>query len=175
MSRWSVVLAVVVVATTAHADTSDWKKRDLKQDCRCSIQMPLEPKYDTMPTPTEAGTIQSHMASIDLGSDTFFAVMWADYPAAALANRTPDSVLDGARDGAVANVKGKLLAEKKLTANGYPGREIRIGSSDKKFVAIDRLYVVKTRLYQVMAVWPAAGEDVATTRRYIESFTFTKP
>lgn len=138
--------------------------------------MPTEPTYATTPTQTALGNIESHMASInDTANNTFFAVMWSDYPASAMASTTPEHVLDGARDGAVANVKGKLLAEKKITANGYPGREVRLASTDNSFVAIDRMYIVKNRLYQAMVVWPTTSEDVPTTRKFLESFTFTKP
>jgi hypothetical protein len=107
-------------------------------------------------------------------NSAFYAVAFVDYPKEAVASSKPDDLLDGARNGAVEKVKGKLESEEKITMNGFPGRELRIAApGDLKLSA--RIYMVKARLYQTIVVAPKAKEVAGNTKRFLDSFKFTAP
>ena len=86
--------------------------------------------------------------------------------------------LNGARDGAVANTKGKLVSEKSISLGAnQPGREIVInaGVPQGSIVIRQRFFLAGSRLYQVLVV--ATSE--ARTRdemanNFLESFKLTK-
>ena len=60
----------------------------------------------------------------------------------------------------MASCKGKLKREKSLLLDTNPGRELTIEIEGKGMVVM-RLYAVKNRLYQVMAVGPT---DLVTSQ-----------
>ena len=53
------------------------------------------------------------------------AVAYADYPAQLINSTDPQKILDGARNGAVTNVKGRLVSETSIDFHGLPAREVR--------------------------------------------------
>jgi hypothetical protein len=75
--------------------------------------------------------------------------------------------LDGARDGAVKNVNGKLIKETKIMLDKkYPGRQIDVSLPAQGDAMIrQRFYIVDGRLYQVMSIgkkeWVETKESAA--------------
>jgi hypothetical protein len=80
-----------------------------------------------------------------------FAIAYCDYPDSFVAISGPAKILDGARDGAVHNVKGRLLGEAPVDLNGAPGREFNI-ETPQKMILKSRIYLAGRRLFQVMAI-----------------------
>lgn len=85
----------------------------------------------------------------------------------------PDKILSDARDGALSSAQGTLDSEKKITIDGYPGRELIILTPNgmKSYV---RVYLVKSRLYQAMGVMPKERTDEKQVRTFLDSFRLTK-
>ena len=63
---------------------------------------------------------------------------------------------------------GKMVGDKEVILDGYPGREVRI-EKDKKLWIL-RAYIVKERMYQLMTTQPKAKEESPDTIRFYESF-----
>src|SRR5262249_10664298 len=86
--------------------------------------------------------------------DDYFAVMYNDFPADKIKGANPDNMLNGGRDRAVANVKGKLISEKKISLGKakYPGRELMIQIPGSPLSVRQRMYLVENRLYQTIVV-----------------------
>lgn len=137
-----------------------------------SVLMPKKPSRETQTVDTSLGPIEIQFFSAEL-ADTVYMVAYSDYPAAFVAQSNPVVILDGARDGAVANVKGKLVSEHVIFIGGNTGRELRIEIPDAKMTAVSRIFLVNNRLYQVMALMPAErfSSDEITT--YLDSFALT--
>jgi hypothetical protein len=89
-----------------------------------------------------------------------------DYGSAA-AGRDPNTVLDGAQEGAISNVKGHLVSGKKITLGIYPGREFEADNDTMHFHA--RIYLVGTTLYQSLTAAPLA-EPYSGVTRFLDSF-----
>jgi hypothetical protein len=151
---------------------SDWK--DLRPDGqKFSAKMPGEPKLKQQEASTGAGPITVNQYVVE-GRSYAYIVGYTDYPAKAIEGANPEGMLDGGRDGALKNVRGaKLSKEEKIQLDGHPGRELHVDIPGKgKLVA--RFYLVKNRLYQLLA----AGDDVTPedkdVRRFLESLTLEK-
>ena len=69
-----------------------------------------------------------------------YVVRYAHYPPDVIKNAGTDNWLDSERDYLVISVPGKLLSERTISIDGYPGRELRVQADDGKF-RIARLYL----------------------------------
>jgi hypothetical protein len=100
-----------------------------------------------------------------------YGVAYADVPM--VGGLSPEQIkraLDSARDGMVANVKGKFLGESSIKLDGaYLGREIRAELPTKDGMMIGRLYVVKHRLYMVLVTGLSHWVQSANAKRFLDS------
>ena len=128
-----------------------------------SILLPGTPEYKTEAYTNGSAEFVSHIYTFDEGYASYL-VSYMDYPDAVL-EADPQVVLNGYRDGAVANVKGKLFSEKVITLNGYPGKEFTIVIGTQYMYT--KVYLVNKRLYSVMAM----GQGY---RQVVDSFNLTE-
>jgi len=135
-----------------------------------TCEMPGEAKKATQNVFTAAGPINVVTYSLEVPKGTYMVNATAiprNAPAATTVQR-----LDGARDGAVKNVKGKLLSEKQIKLDRYPGRELLIEPRQGVYIH-QRIFMVEDRLIQAVAVSPSkeATEDIA---RFFNSVKLSK-
>ncbi|MGA2506930.1 MAG: hypothetical protein ABSF80_05580 [Chitinispirillaceae bacterium] len=95
-----------------------------------------------------------------------FTVAYSDFPDSFIAAADPRAMLDGSRDGAVRDIQGKLLGETFIDMKGNPGRELKI-EGPQKTIMKSRIYLVKKRMYQIMAV---SNSDHAYDKKITEVF-----
>ena len=164
-------LLLLMLTLLAACGGGSWKEFNSAEGA-FSILMPKNPSLETQMVNTPIGPIEIQFFSAEL-ADTAYVVGYSDYPAAFVAQSNPVIMLDGARDGAVANVQGKLVSETVIFIGGYPGRELRIETLDGKFAAMSRIFLVNNRLYQVMVVMPADRTITDEIRTYLDSFALT--
>jgi hypothetical protein len=138
---------------------------------RFSILMPGKPKSQIIPVSTQIGTINVHALKANTGGFTYM-VGYADYPEAIVQSAMPGAMLSGARDGAVANVQGKLIDERAVSLRIYPGRELKIEATEgSRMVMIQaRIYLVNTRFYQVMVIGAKDRFSESNADAYLDSF-----
>jgi hypothetical protein len=103
-----------------------------------------------------------------------YVVRYTDYPQDVVQKIGIEKWLDNERDYIVVSVPGKLVSERSITLNGYPGREIRVLADDGKF-RICRLYLVNNRYYNVYVVMPDQNSVSAQVEKYLDSFRLLKP
>lgn len=77
-------------------------------------------------------------------------------------------ILDLARDMVLMVTSGKLLDEKDISVDRFPGREVRIEKGKKIWTL--RAYIVKGRMYQLMTTEPKAKERNPDTEKFFNSF-----
>jgi hypothetical protein len=156
------------------AQASVWKEF-VSQEGQYSVWMPGKPKSETQPVSTPVGVIQLHLVALDT-PDMAFIVGYSDYPEYLVRSGDPDQMLSGARDGAVANVGGKLIGERQIRYQGYPGREIWIEApiEDQIGLAHARVVLVGARLYQVLAAGPKTGFPSNTAEQFLNSFVLLR-
>lgn len=125
-----------------------------------TAEFPAAVRSDVMSVPTVAGALEVHLFSAEAGG-------WA-YMISALDGPTiggpvkPAKVLDGARDGAVANIHGRLVAETQLEHGGLPARRIEVIASppEGEQRVFGLLVLQERRLYQALVVAPSPGLEL---------------
>ena len=139
---------------------------------RFTALFPGTPQPKTQTVFTAIGNVTAFMYMVD-SSDGAVGVMYADYPPALVQQGDVTKMLDGARDGAIANVKGKLVEESRSSLQGAPGREYLIQIKESAFCR-SRIYLVKNRLYIVQALGSKQQVQSREAERFLDSFEFEK-
>src|SRR4029450_9005116 len=111
--------------------------------------------------------LKAYLASVDT-DDRAYMTMYISYPEKATQGRSPAVMLDGARDGAVANVKGKLRKEEKLTLGSAVARQIIIDAPNN-VVLVSRFLMLEKTLVQVLVAGPPNIENEPDTKRFLGS------
>lgn len=140
------------------------------------VQMPGSPKEESQSAKAPTGeTMNLNVASVQQ-KDGVYVVMWSDLPIpAGESEKDIQTRLDGSRDGALRNINGKLTDEKKITiGDKHPGRDIQADLPNGKGSLRARIYLVGTRLYQVMVVGTSSWVSSADALKFLDSFALTK-
>lgn len=93
-----------------------------------------------------------------------YQVMFAEYPQEFVKNRVPSKMLQGAREGALANSGTQLvrtfnvLLESGIPGKKWPGNEFE-ASSPNGWRLRARIYLVENRLYQIILVSTGSSEQ----------------
>lgn len=107
-------------------------------------------------------------------AETTYAISWADNPPVArTAERSPDRILDMARDNALAKSQTSLVSESRVNVGSYPARDFSARNAGGGVMST-RLIYTGQRLYMMTAAFPSdharSDQDVA---RFFNSFGFT--
>ncbi|GEM_PF-1827863 len=175
----SIFPSPAAVADAAPAAVPTGWKQFTSDDGGFSVWMPGTPKANSQTVQTLAGPLVLHTYLYE-GTTSAYYAGYADYPASVIANADVQRLLDGARDGAVANVGGTLLSEKDVTMAGFPAREITIKAKSQDvpqgIVIVARVSQADLRQYQLEAL--SAGQpsaaDSARFEAFFESFSVTR-
>jgi hypothetical protein len=139
------------------------------QDGSFQASFPLEPTKSIKTMDTAGGQTDVTFYSASEKQQTY-SVTVAEYSADHIKEIGPSAFLDEARDGAIANTKGKLVSERSFDLKGNPGREIRLNvGSSSSFRC--RLILVGSRLYQVIVAGPADQGDASPVKRFLDGFS----
>lgn len=130
-----------------------------------TASFPTAPDVKKESLPTDAGSfeLRSYIAQ---DGDVAMFVGVCDY-GSKTTGKDPDTLLQGAKDGALENSKSKLVSEKKITFGIYPGLAYEAESGEAHFSA--RIYIVGGILYQTLVVFPL-GKPYADATRFLDSF-----
>lgn len=137
-----------------------------------SVEMPSDVKEIQIPAYNESGgTDQVNMLFSNYDAETTFSLSWADDPPVVRANgRSPERVLNMARDEALARTQTALVRETKDTRGGYAARDI-LARNAGGGVFDTRLIYSGERLYMLTAAFPSMNarreQDVI---RFFNSF-----
>jgi hypothetical protein len=149
----------------------DWQ-RVAALEGRFSVLIPGTPVERKQTADSPIGSIQINTFTLTKGRDEF-TVAFTDYPAAILKSK-PETILEGVRIGVEADLQAKLLDERPTSLEGYPGRQYRLEVPESRFpgggIYKVRAYLVKQRLYQVVAVTPKATVSSMDAEKFFQSF-----
>jgi hypothetical protein len=143
----------------------NWRQVDRSPE-GFKIEMPAEFKEIQVPVYNASGGEEmAEMIYSNPDAETTYAVTWADNPPVARgAERSPDRILDLARDNALARTQTKLAVETNPNIDGVMARDFSGGNSGGG-VLNARLILSGTRLYMLIVTLPSARarneEDVA--------------
>lgn len=148
----------------APAPVQEWKSYSYPAD-GFSVLFPVEPQLSKRDVPTAKGSFELRSYIAEMEPVALFVGV-CDY-GSAVAGETPDTELQGAKNGALQNSKSHLVREKPVTLGIYKGLEFEAESDSAHFYA--RIYVVGSTLYQTLAVYPN-DKPYDGTERFLDSF-----
>jgi len=140
------------------------------------VEMPQAPQVTSRVLQHKIGPLNMIEANVDF-TDRSFAVSYFDMPKDKIksAVKNAESILDGARDGAVNGMtidgnKAILRSDQRLSVNGYPAREIISDIPALNLVSVMRLVMVQNRQYTVGFFGFAGSEAKGEVSRFMNSF-----
>jgi len=158
-------LAAQSQATSAStAPPVEWKTYSYPSD-GFSVSFPAEPQIQKQNVPTEAGGFELRTYLATPGSVALYVGV-CNY-GSAVAGRDPESVLNGAKNGALNNAKAHIVTENKINLGVHSGLEFEAESDNMHFSA--RIYLVGNTLYQVLTAAPLTDRYAGSTR-FLDSF-----
>ncbi|MBO6606456.1 hypothetical protein [Psychroserpens sp.] len=148
-------------------------------DHEFKVLFPYEPQFQVQKVPSAVGELDMNMymaTATDLDSDNMlYSVIRSDYPTEMFENPTPEfikSVLDGAVNGAVTNVQGKLLSDETISFNKFPGRSIKIETT--MGLLYINTYLVNNSMFITQVICTPDKDNNESIKRFQESFELIK-
>lgn len=166
------IFLLVAVCIICGCSRHEWKAFSSTKG-KFSVLMPGDPQEQHQVVNTAVGPIDLYMYAVDSGSIAYI-VGYSDYPEDFIKNSEPKKLLDGARDGAIRNIKGTLVAERNITIEAHPGREFAFDVPKQSGIPYNgtgrsHMFLVGNRLYQCMVIGKKDSriEDI---EKFVNSF-----
>lgn len=123
----------------------------------------------------KGGAEQVEMIYSNPDASTTYAVTWADNPPVTRTQeRSPDRILDLARDDALLRTQTTLNSESHPNPDGYPARDFTAHNAGGGVMSC-RLIYTGQRLYMMTAAFPSArARNEQDVMRFFNSFAFTE-
>lgn len=172
---FAAIAVALLLGNSAGAEDTDkveWKEFASKAG-RFKVLMPGAPRLDEVETESDFGPGVLHMNSVQKG-EADYGANYSDFPAG-IKTVPLKTILDSSRDGAIENLKGKLIGEKDIALGAVTGRDIKIDVGDGKRVFRARVFLVDQRLYQVVVFGPREVTTSKESDRFLDSFTLQTP
>lgn len=114
-------------------------------------------------------------AESDSDANIVYAVMYTVYPENTISSSMDaekmEKFFNGSVNGAVTNVKGKLLSEEKVSIKNFPGRHIKVDYMQGQAVIDMYLYLVNDKNYMLQVIHLPGKEDNSNLKKFIGSFS----
>jgi hypothetical protein len=173
LAVWAMLLLIAAAlgaqspAPATAPSAQGWKTYTYTPD-GFSVSMPSEPDIAKRNVDTDAGSFELRSYTSTDG-DTAMFVGVCDY-GSKTESKDPNTLLQGAKKGALENSKSQLVSEKQITFGIYPGLTFEGENDQIHFTA--RFYMVGSTLYETLVVYPL-GKPYANAARFLDSFQMT--
>ena len=170
--------AIVLIFTMSFTYMADWYVFEAKE---FTIEFPEKPTPATEQLELEIGNVPMDMLRYKASSD---AEEWIEYNLTTI--EYPDTIIHSDNmdiredffsstiEGMVEGTAGKLLSEKEIAINDFPGREITLSLHDGLFIVRSRIYLVNNRMYSVQVVATAGSAANSDVTKFLSSFKLKK-
>ncbi|MCI2228439.1 hypothetical protein MC378_04610 [Polaribacter sp. MSW13] len=172
------LLIIVLFLNASILMSQDWSRYKY-EELGFIADFPSVPEKNVQKVDTEVGQLDMHMIMVSKkeGEDDNFVYLLvrSDYPKSQFINATKEynkEVLDGAIAGAVKNIKGKILYDKTVRFNGYPGRVTKI-KIDGGYLYLN-CYLVDNIMFICEVICPVSKDNNKSISRFMDSFEIIK-
>lgn len=162
------VTSILFASSWQQTPADQWKEYSYPDD-GFLVSAPTEPVLTKSP-PLPAGQPEPRNYAIDLGNNC--GVMVSSTEIKGAESVAAKSLLAGAKNGAVQAMKATLTSEKELTLEEYSGIEFE--AENESYHVRGRMYVVKSRLFTLLAVAPKSTAAPPEAGRVLDSFKLAK-
>ena len=160
----AILICLACLAVVATAQTPAWKIYEFPND-GFKASYPSPPDLQRKTVQTSAGEFELRSYTAQLG-DTALIVGICDY-GAAVAGKSSDQMLLGAKNSMLSNSASRLISEKNITLGNNPGVQFEAENSATRTIA--RMYMVGTTLYESLVVSPISKRS-DQTEQFLDSF-----
>jgi len=168
----------ILLFTMSFKNMGDWYLFDSKE---FSIEFPKKPTASTQNVNSAIGELKMDMFMYDASNggddNVLYGLVTSVYPDS-LVNSDKTEILStffrNSIDGAVKNVQGKLLTEKTIEINGFPGREIKVDYQNGLAIIKMRMYLVHNKMIFLQTITETAKDDNASALKFHNSFKLKK-
>jgi len=179
-SRKSIFSLVFIVITMSFTVSGDWIPFTSHG---FTASFPKKPDADSQLIASPLGQLRFNTFMYDASEDStdenlVYTVITTKYPDSLVKEAQKPAfvkgLFDGAIKGAVKNVKGKLLSQKEISFEGYPGREMKIDFQDGLAIIRMRIYMVNTWMYTLQTITYTGKDENKSIYRFMDSFKLLK-
>jgi hypothetical protein len=160
------LLAVLSVLVPTHAFSQQWIEFR-PEEVNYSISMPGEWSMQAQDIETKVGKLKMQIATVDLGKRAYMTA-YMRYPDEVLKASNMSKLLDGVRDGAVGNLKGKVRKEERIVISNRSAREV-VADAPQGIVAVMRFFMLDNFLIQALVIGDSSLETDPDTARFLGS------
>ena len=173
--KFIVITITLIILYSFFSPSFDWYKYEDKD---CEILFPKVPKSDTIVKETSIGKVTFYLHILKFGPDEkdsnyVYELLKTDYASDDLMNPSKEiteSLFKGVISSSLKRVNGKLLSEKQIGINGYPGTEFRISfDNDTRLITL-KSYLAKSIVYGVETVAMTEKEINSNADKFFKSF-----
>lgn len=136
------------------------------------INFPGTPTVESQNVPTEVGNIEMKSFTYEKSATEAYMVALSDYPSDIVAASSPDSLLQGAKEGALSSQGATLEFEEKITLDGNPGYFFK-AKKDSYYMCY-KIFLKNNRLFQILMLRDGSYPSQEDITGFIDSFEFTK-
>ena len=141
-----------------------------------SVEFPKKPDTSVQTVNSAIGDLKLNISMVDAskGGDDNLVYM-------SITSEYPDSLINSGKtdilpaffrnsiDGAVKNVQGKLLSEKNIEIEGFPGREVRVDYQQGAAIIKMDFYLVHNEMIILQTITEPAKENNASELKFYHS------
>lgn len=174
-----IIAAIVTLSSFTNFISADWFLLK-KSEQNYQVQFPKKPIQNKQKVPSPIGDLimDIYMYEATEGDDNLvYMVNYTKYPANSVNSNNTEKLegfFEGAINGAVSNVQGKLLSKKDVKLGKYPGKEITIDFQNGLAVIRSRMYLVEDQMYMVQTIAETAKNGNSAATRFMNSFKLIK-
>ena len=136
------------------------------------ISFPGTPTVSSQNVPTEVGNIEMKSFTYEKSATEAYMVALSDYPSELVLASSPDSLLQGAKVGALNSQGATLESEEKITLDGNPGYFFK--AKKDSYHMCYKIFLKGNRLFQILMLRDGSYPSQEDITKYFESFEFTK-
>lgn len=146
---------------------------DFRQpDYGFTVRLPRDPKKETVKLNPNDPRLDMHNWIAVGEHGLVYQVAFQQLLAVPDDEYSAKTYIENLRDGLAKGMGGKIVSERQITYNGYPGREFKIKSA--RIDGLGRLFLIGSRVY-ILNIITAIGEvNPKTATEYFESLVVTE-
>lgn len=149
----------------------DWKEYTYK-DHLMAFSLPAPPHFKTQDADTDHGKSTIYAYSAPAGNGAVFMVSATEYTGT-LTDAEQAELLASAVKASPTNLKATVISNKKIALEDHSGVELEMTS--EKWHVRYRIFVVATKMYQLIYMTPAAAPVSPEVDKFLNSFHILKP
>jgi hypothetical protein len=142
------------------------------EDGKFKIAFPGTPTSSSDNIPTEVGNIEMKSFTYEKSATEAYMVAYSDYPSEMVKQSDAETLLNGAKEGALTSQGATMASEEKITLDGCPGYYFT--AVKDSYHMCYKIFLKENRLYQILMLRDGGYPTKEAIDEFIGSFEFVK-